>query len=1099
MRNEPVDVHNNSIAIVGLSGRFPGANNIEEFWDNLIGGVESISFFDGQNADVFTAAGTNRTKACGAMENIDLFDGPFFGFSAFEAEMLDPQYRIFLEEAWSAIEHAGYNPQEYGGLIGVFAGLSASSHASWRIISHRDSLESTEPLTAPLLSDDVCLASLTANRLNLKGPGITVQSSCSASLIAVHLACQSLLSYQCDFALAGGSFIDFSGRAGFDRAQAGLSADGHCRAFDVNASGAVIGEGAGVVVLKRLTDAINEGDTIHAVVRGSAINNDGSCELNDPAPRREGQAEVIATAIAVAGVDPSCISYIEANGTGTPGLDAIELDALTRVFRESTRQRAVCAIGSVKTNIGDLGPAAGVAGIIKVALAIKDRLLPPTLHFATPHPEIGINESPFYVTSQLELWRPGDQTICAGISSFSAAGANSHVILEEAPIAGQSGIGRPFQLVMLSARSHTALTRSTEHLLEWMKRNQNQNLSDAAYTLNVGRKNFKHRKFLVCNGMDDAVNAIQAQDRKRVLEGCYDGKRPRVVFMFPGLGDEYPDMGLGLYNSESVFREALDRCGEVLHSEMGIPLLDILYPGLNDADNNAGLESRRIIRDSAVDLRQMLRRPRPKPEEQPTCELNKTCYSQPAIFAVEFALAQLWMSWGIRPDALIGYSIGEYVAACISGVLTLEQAIVLAAKRAELIGTLPLSGLLAVPLSEEALSPLLDSDAAISAVNGPAMCVVAGTSDSLKKLAAALADRGVVCRPPQVQYAFHSRLMQPVAEPLTALFRTADLRPPRIPYVSNLTGNWIKDSEATDPSYWAMHTCQRIRFRDGIDLFKDEAYAAFLEVGPGQALGAWVLQNASDATDSQLVVLPSLPHTYDHTPDMAMMLRSLGRLWLAGAEPEWAGFYGSERRHRVSLPTYPFEKQRYSIDRKETRVAGRAGSTPQDQPNLAQSGQYASLLEELDLQTTSPTARIAEQKRIPKDQSQSDALSPTHARTNIRAGYVAPRTSLERRLSEVWQSILSLDDVGIYDNFFELGGDSILATQLTLRLKEAFGADLSLRSIFENPTVFDLVVAIVQRQVERAGRDEVARELAEISRLSPEELQAMLAADSSSE
>lgn len=940
------------IAIIGMTGRFPGVQNVDEFWHNLQNGVESISFFTDEELasavkDASVLRDPNFVKAKAILEDAELFDAEFFGFNPREAEITDPQHRLLLECAWEALEGAGYDSETYKRSIGVYAGTSLNSYF-FNLYSNPNLINSIDSLQLIIGSDKDFLTTRISYKLNLEGPSYTVQTACSTSLVAVHLACQGLLNSDCDMALAGGVSIGSPRKSGYLYQEGGISSpDGHCRAFDAKAQGTPSGEGVGLVVLKRLEDAIADGDFIHAVIKGSAINNDGSFKVSYTAPRIDSQAKAIRTAQIVAEVEPETITYIEAHGTGTPLGDPIEVAALTQAFRASTNQKGFCAIGSVKTNIGHLDAAAGVAGLIKTVLALKHKQIPPSLHFEKPNPKIDFDNSPFYVNRSLSEWKTNGTPRRAGISSFGIGGTNAHVILEEAPPQQDSGKSRPWQLLVLSAKTHSALETATANLAEHLKQQPHLNLADVAYTLQVGRRAFPHRRTVVCRDVEDALAALQ--DPKRALASIQETSTRPVAFMFTGLGSHYLNMGWELYQVEPTFQGAVDDCCQFLKPLLGLDLKDVIYPNKNQKDSP-------VQTRSGFDLRQMLGRDQEQPDEA-TEKLNQTCLTQPAIFVIEYALAQLWMSWGIRPAALIGYSIGEYVAATLAGVLSLEDALTLVAKRAQMIQELPGGAMLAVPLSEEQVRPLLGKNLSLSAINGSSQCVIAGATSAVDELEHRLSQRGLACRRLVTSHAFHSYMMDAIAQPFTELVQTLTLHPPQIPYISNVTGTWITTEQAINPNYWARHLCEPVRFADGVQHLWRQHKPILLEVGPGQTLSSLVLQCLDSVLVADKVVLPSLRYSYDRQSDVAFLLNSLGQLWLSGVQIDWSGFYTHEYRHRILLPTYPFERQRYWIEPHKPSASGGQfqlmSAAPELWKSLVAAGQLQAIegISEFDEQT----------------------------------------------------------------------------------------------------------------------------------------------------
>lgn len=906
------------IAIIGMAGRLPGSKSIEKFWQNLCDGIETVAFFSNEElqssgVDPALLNSANYVKAHAMLEDIELFDASFFGFSSKEAEFTDPQHRIFLECAWEAIEAAGYDPEQFRGSIGVYAGASTNSYLYSNIYSSRAVGKSISPQII-IGNDKNFLTTQVSYKLNLKGPSVVVQTACSTSLVAVHLACQGLLSGECDIALAGGVSIKVPQKAGYLYEGEGIgSPDGHCRAFDAEARGTVGGSGVGIVVLKRLEDAIVDGDFIYAVIKGSAINNDGSEKIGYMAPSIEGQAKVIKAAQITAEVDPETITYVETHGTGTPVGDPIEILALSEAFRTKTQKNSFCAIGSVKTNIGHLDATAGIAGLLKTIMALKHRMIPPSLHFKKPNPKIDFNSSPFYVNTTLREWKTEGIPLRAGVSSFGIGGTNAHVILEEAPNIRSSGESRPWHLLVLSAKTESALENATKNLVEHLKQHPDLNLADVVYTLQIGRRAFNYRRVLVCRDLDDAVTALETHNPKRVLTSVQKTNAPPLVFMFPGVGAQYVNMASGLYQTEPTFRFHVDRCSEILEAYLGLDLREILFLGKEQTDEVAQEPGQPfVISSSDLDLRKML-----YPEEQAdetTEKLNQTFLAHPALFVIEYALAQLLMAWGLRPQAMIGHSIGEYVAACLGEVFSLEDALALVARRAQMIQELPGGAMLAVHLLEEEVLPLLGEELFLSAINEPSLCILAGSIAAISELERSLTAQGIACRRIQTSHAFHSKMMEPVLEPLTRLVKTIKLKPPTIPYVSNVTGTWITVEQATDPSYWAKHTIEPVRFADGLRQLWEEADRILLEVGPGQTLSSLAIQHLDSNRTTEQVVLSSLPHSYDRQPDVAFLLNTLGKLWLTGIHVDWPGFYTHEYRHRVALPTYPFERQLYWIE-----------------------------------------------------------------------------------------------------------------------------------------------------------------------------------------
>ncbi|HEY2362183.1 MAG TPA: MupA/Atu3671 family FMN-dependent luciferase-like monooxygenase [Candidatus Angelobacter sp.] len=896
-----------AIAVIGMSGIFPGAHNVEEFWQNLRDGVESISrFTDAElelNGDSALARDSRYVKSKAILDGVELFDASFFGYTPREAELADPQQRLFLQCAWSALENAGYDTQRFDGSIGVFGGVSFSHYLFANLLSNRDLIDSSGFLQTSIRNRTDHLTTNVAYKLNLRGPAVTVQTACSTSLVAVHLAAQSLINYECDMALAGGSSISLPQKTGYMYQEGGiLSPDGHCRAFDAKAQGTVSGNGVGIVVLKRLEDALADRDHIEAVILGSAIGNDGSGKVGYTAPSIEGQAQVIAEAQLVAGVDPDTISYIEAHGTGTKMGDPIEVAALNQVFKAKTNKKGFCAIGALKSNIGHLDTAAGVAGFIKTVLSLKHQTLPPSLHFEQPNPEIDFANSPFFVNAQVRDWESQGPRR-AGVSSFGIGGTNAHIVMEEAPAIESGNATRNYQLLLLSARTSTALESATANLAAHLESQKDLKLADVAYTLQTGRREFNHRRAVVCRNYDDAIQALRTLDPHRATTGFYEPKQRPVVFMFPGQGAQYVNMAKGLYESEPFFKAQVDECSRLLKPHLEFDLREVLYPA-KESDVAAS-----------------------------TKRLTQTEVTQPALFVIEYALARLWMEWGIKPDSMIGHSIGEYVAACISGVFSLEDALALVAARGRLMQSLPTGGMLVVPLTEQEVLPLLKNGLSLAALNGPAFCVVSGPDELIQQLDSELTAKNVASRRLSTSHAFHSAMMDPILDQFRKICQKVHFHAPQLPYLSNLSGTWITEAQVTSPDYWVRHLRETVRFADGIRELVKDPDRVLLEVGPGRTLGTLARWNPYRATGQ--VVLNSVRHPGDSFADEAYLLTTLGKLWLAGVEVDWSGFYKQEQRKRVALPAYPFETQRYWIEPQKHAEGASAVAKPHKRPNVA--------------------------------------------------------------------------------------------------------------------------------------------------------------------
>jgi acyl transferase domain-containing protein/acyl carrier protein len=917
------------IAIVGLAGRFPGARDAGQFWDNLRNGVESVTFFSdeemlaaGVPAELLQSA--NYVKARPVLDDVDRFDAGFFGYSPREAQFTDPQHRVFLECAWTALEDAGYAPRSHPGSVGVFAGENISTYL--RYLHEVGALDGGLSEYETVIGNDKdALTTTVSYKLDLTGPSLAVQTFCSTSLVAVHLAAQSLRVGECDMALAGGVSVRVPDRIGHLFVPGGMECpDGHVRAFDAAASGTMFGDGAGIVVLKRLSDAIADGDAVRAVIRGSAVNNDGSLKVGFTAPSVEGQAEVITRAQRDADVEPETISYIEAHGTGTPLGDPIEITALTRAFGPAPAREA-CPIGSVKTNVGHLDRAAGISGLIKTVLALEHRAIPATLNFDQPNPQIDFAGTPFYVNTALAPWEPSPGAPRrAGVNSLGMGGTNVHVVLEEAPAPVQPPPGAPsaparrIQLLVLSAATPHALDEASANLANFLRAHPDADLADVAFTLQVGRETFEYRRVIVCSTVQDAVAALEGDDPARALTRRERLDQRPVALMFDGVGEQYPGLAAELYRSEPLFRSVIDECAAVVDPLLGSDVRAALF-GDDTTDHER----------SALDLSALLGRGREAAAE--LHPLFRTMVAQPAVFILEYALARLLLSWGVRPESVAGYSVGEYVAATVAGRLRLADALALVAERAQLIDALPGGAMLAVAAPAADIQPRCGEQLDLAAINAPATCVVAGPESCIDSLAETLAGDGIACRRLDTTHAFHSRMLAPAADAVTAFVRDrVPMSAPEIPCASNVTGAWITPDEATDPAYWARHMRAPVRFADVAGTLLDDPDRMLVEVGPGQTLGTFVRPHpACDPSRTSLIV-STLPARHDPTDAVEALHAAIARLWLAGVRIDWDAYHAGERRRRVSLPTYPFQRDRYWIDPPEGYVpaGGRALPAP---------------------------------------------------------------------------------------------------------------------------------------------------------------------------
>ncbi|MCK4258362.1 MAG: amino acid adenylation domain-containing protein [Halanaerobiales bacterium] len=978
------------IAVIGIAGRFPGAKNVDEFWANLKNGVESITFFTDEELEEAgiepeLIQNPNYIKAKGVLEDIEYFDPLFFDYSPREVEMMDPQFRLLHVCAWEALENAGYNADTYAGSIGVYAG-SSPNHA-WMARAYSRIQNPADQYVVATLNGRDFLSTRISYKLNLQGPAFTVQAACSTSLVAIDLACQNLLSGKCDMALTGGVSLSLPKKSGYIYQEGMIkSPDGHCRAFDAEAKGTIFGDGVGIAVLKRLDDAIKDGDYIHAVIKGSAINNDGVRKVGFTAPSVEGQAEVIKAAQHMAEVDSASISYIETHGTATTLGDPIEVEALKLAF--DSEKRNYCGIGSVKTNVGHLNIAAGIAGFIKTVLALEYKFIPPSLHFKSPNPKIDFDNSPFYVNTELKEWKNGKYPLRAGVSSFGIGGTNAHIILEEAPEMKDSLETRPYKLIMLSAKSASSLERTTDNLIDYLKKNPESNLADVAYTLQVGRKPFKNRRMMIVRDVDELIDGLSSLDSKKVFTSSVGKNHRPVFFMFSGQGSQYMNMGLELYQNELAFREVVDECLGILQPLIDEDLKEILYPENVNSKNVEELKNK----------------------------INQTYLTQPLIFTFEYALAKLLLRWGIKPDAMIGHSIGEYVAACLSGVFSLEDALTLVTLRGRLMNKMPHGSMLSVPVSHEELEQILTEEISIAAVNTPASTVLSGTDEAIDQFARVLEEKGYQSRRLHTSHAFHSMMMDPILERFRDKMEEIALNKPEIPYISNVSGNWITVEEAMDPDYWVKHLRGTVRFADGMrEMFK-VGNGVFVEAGPGQTLSTLARQHP-DKTRQHLV-LNLVRHPKENESDLSFLLNRLGRLWLNGIDINWSEFYANEERHRIPLPTYPFERLYFDID-----------ITGQSLIATKKSGEEA--------KSSYPETILYSRGELPDD-------------------YVAPRNEVEEKIIEVFGGVLGINQISIHENFFELGGDSLKSVSVAAKIHQELNVEIPLSELFKRPTAAEL-------------------------------------------
>ena len=984
----------NAIAVIGMAGRFPGANSVSVFWDNLRRGEESISTL---SAEELAAAGIGGevlansayVRRAPLLDGVDEFDADFFGFTPQAARTTDPQHRLFLQCAWHALEDAGYDPARFDGSIAVYGSSSASGYLLLNLLTHRNMSSfmgqgaNIDLISLSFQNDKDFLATRVSHQFNLRGPSIAVQTACSSSLVAVHLACQSLLNGECDMALAGGVSIRIPHRVGYWYDPGSIvSPAGYCRPFDVRADGTVFGSGLGIVVLKPLQAALDDGDRIDAIIRGSAVNNDGSTKIGYAAPNAAAQADVIAEAHAVADIDSSTISYVETHGTATPLGDPIEIDALRRAFDVSdTPRQAPCVLGSVKSNIGHLEVASGIAGLIKTILCLKHRAIPSTLHFTRPNPELRLDQTPFTVATE---YRPWDWSGVrrAGVSSFGVGGTNVHVVVDEAPSGRPREVRPGPQVLLMSARSAEGLRELRSGLATELSDPDAPDLSDVAFTL-AGRLTDKLRLAAVVHDPQQAARVLEAPEHDNVFVGeSLDdpGSDSGTVFLFPGQGAQYPGMARGLYESEPVFAEQFDLCAEGFLQELGIDLHAEVFDG-------AGTN------------------------------LARTDHAQPALFAVEYALAALLDHYGVNATALAGHSIGEYVAATLAGVFDLPTAITAVSARARLMHQAPPGVMAAVALGPNDIVEHLLPELDIAAINDPGNCVVSGSEQAMREFLGRLARRGVPARRMRTSHAFHSSSMDPVLPEFEALLSRLQLGEPHIPLLSNTTGSWMAADEATDPARWAGQIRATVNFSNELEVLLSGPHRVLVEVGPGGSLTGSAARQPRWSNQHRAVRL--MRHQLQNKDDRDTFLIALGQLWSAGVNPDWTRLRAADPPRRVWLPGYPFAHQRHWV---EPKLAA-------DQPD----------------------------RPIPTE-TNNEPPGPSD-------GQSAPRgrqQQIEATLQRVWAESLGIESIDRNADFFELGGDSVSAIGIATNLAKE-GLDLSPQDLFENHTIAALAVALTAR------------------------------------
>jgi amino acid adenylation domain-containing protein len=998
--SEPINISNEKsskdVAIIGMGCRFPGANSIKNLWEILVEGKETISFFTENELDPFISKSLVNdplyVKARGTVPSAKTFDAAFFGLNSKLAEAMDPQQKLFLEIVWETLEQSGYLPNSFNNnryKIGVYAGTGTNTYYKNNILPNKELINDIGLMQADSVNEKDYIASRTAYHLNLKGPAVSVHSACSTSLLAIATAVEAIRNNQCEIAIAGGSSVTAPINSGHLYQEGSmLSSDGHCRPFDADAKGTVFSDGAGVVLLKNLEAAEKDGDKIYGIIRGIGINNDGGFKGSFTAPSSAGQADVIKKALIDAQVSPDTLSYIEAHGTATPIGDPIEFEGLQMAFGEQDSKN-YCAIGSIKSNMGHLTAAAGVAGLIKTVLAMHHKQIPPSLGFEKPNPAIDFESSPFYVNHTLSPW--DSETIRrAGVSSFGVGGTNVHVILEEYQNKNEvSGSGRPTELLAWSAKTQNSVSRYKTELGHYLKDNADLPLADVAYSLNVTRENFNHRSFMLSESITDASENLLIDDSKSVKSNTLKIIPNELAFLYTGQGSQYLQMGKTLYENEKVYKDSIDACAELLMEDLGLDIRNIIFPVSNIEET----------------------------EEK----LNNTKFTQPALFVTEYALTKLWLSWGMKPTLLCGHSIGEFVAAHISGIFSLKDALHLIATRGKLMSELPKGSMLSVRLPLEKLEPLVPNSLSIAAINSSQSCVVAGQTQDIEAFEKVLTSLDITSKILATSHAFHSFMMDPILELFKVEVDKIQKNIPRIPIVSTATGTWLTDSEALNSDYWTNHLRHTVHFGEAVNTILELDDTIFLEIGPGQTLTTLARQQSAGKI---LTAFASLPSENKETPqnDYHTLLNTLGNLWLHGLTPDWKAYYGEQKRQKVDLPSYVFDKKLSWID----------PPTPK---------------EEIPFEYFNNTINID---------------TPIDTNTNILP---MRKNSILNKISEIVALSSGIDYQSEHTSysFIELGLDSLALTQLALKLKKEFDLPITFRQLNEEFGSPDLLADYIDK------------------------------------
>jgi len=981
-----IDPYDDAIAVIGMAIKFPGADTIDEFWNNLYNGIENIKRFSKEELH-FSIPDDIKSDplyvaARGVLDDAEMFDSKFFSINPRIADLSDPQQRIFLQLCWNAFENAGYKPGP-DIMTGVFAGTGNNTYYLNNVHSRKDLIEKVGAFQVMTANEKDYVATKVAYELNLKGPALSIHTACSTSLVAICNAVNSLRNFECDMALAGAASVTSPVNSGVLYQEGGMySPDGHCRPFDKDAQGTLFSDGAGVVLLKRYKEALNDGDTIYGLIRGVAMNNDGLAKASFTAPSVEGQAEVISMAIANAKLSSKDITYVETHGTATPLGDPIEVEGLTMAFGAENRTQDSCGIGSVKSNFGHLTPAAGVAGLIKTLLAMQHKVIPATLHYKQNNPAINFSKTPFYVVDKNTPWNSND-SLKAGISSFGVGGTNAHVIVESFESNQPDSISRPYQSIVLSAKTESAIANRIEDLKSFLEHSRHLNVADLAYTLNTGRVAMGYKRSYVANSIEDLILQLSKPDIKLSGKRLHNGDSKKLVFMFPGQGSQYVNMGKNLYDDEPVFRHSVDVCAEILNKHLDTDIRTLLYPTVNKEQ-----ESERLLKE--------------------------TIYTQPALFTIGYSLFKLYESWGILPHALIGHSIGEFVCAVVAGIMSLDDALYLIANRGILMQNLPHGCMLSVRIGEQEAEKYLKPGTSVAAINGDALCVIAGPEKPIELIEKELSEKEIVHKRLHTSHAFHSPMMDEIVEPFANLVRKVKLNKARVPMMSTVHCTWLSDSEATNPMYWANHLRKAVRFAQGVkQLWTEETNYVMLELGPRNSASSLAMQQSSDLSNQ--VAIPSLGDSADDHGEWKSLMSALGKLSLHGIEPDWSLFYLMEKRKKVSLPGYPFDKIKHWVEAAAPSVMNQ---------NVLSVFPFAM---EMTSQASAPV-----QNKLTTSMSRKEQI----------------QFELKDLLTD--NSGIDFSDVDAETSFFEAGLDSLFLTQVALSVSKKYSVKVTFRQLNED-------------------------------------------------